>query len=111
MKLATAAAILLIGTAGAFAQGTAPATTPTAPAKTTAPAAKPTAAPKADAAIDTCKSQAGAKKLAGAALKSFMTKCQKDASTACTKSAADNKLAGAAKTSFTKKCLTDHVGT
>jgi hypothetical protein len=44
------------------------------------------------AADATCESQAAEKKLAGAAMTSFM-KCEKD----------DQKLAGAAKTSFTKK--------
>jgi hypothetical protein len=58
----------------------------------------------------TCKAQADQKKLAGAALKSFMTKCEKDASTACSKSAADKKLSGAAKTSHVKKCVSDAVG-
>jgi hypothetical protein len=58
----------------------------------------------------TCKAQAGDKKLAGAALKSFMTKCEKDAKAACNKSAADKKLAGAAKTSHLKKCVGDAVG-
>ena len=58
----------------------------------------------------TCGSQAGDKKLAGAALKSFMTKCERDAKTTCDTSAADKKLAGAAKTSFTKKCVSDAVG-
>ena len=61
----------------------------------------------AQTAALTCKAQATEKKLAGAALKSFMTKCEKDASTACTKSAGEKKLAGAAKTSFTKKCVAD----
>jgi hypothetical protein len=63
-----------------------------------------------DAQTSTCKSQADDKKLAGAALKSFMTKCQKDATTSCTTQAADKKLNGAAKTSFTKKCVSDAVG-
>jgi hypothetical protein len=58
----------------------------------------------------TCKAQATDKKLAGAALNSFMTKCQKDATASCDTAAADKKLAGAAKTSFTKKCVTDAVG-
>jgi hypothetical protein len=58
----------------------------------------------------TCKVQAGDKKLAGAALKSFMTKCEKDAKAACDKSAADKKLAGAAKASHLKKCVGDAVG-
>lgn len=60
--------------------------------------------------VPSCQAQATGKKLAGAALKSFMTKCEKDASAACDKSAGDKKLAGAAKTSFTKKCVTDSVG-
>ena len=58
----------------------------------------------------TCKASAADKKLAGAAHKSFMTKCEKDAQTACDKSAADKKLAGAAKTSHVRKCVTDSVG-
>ena len=58
----------------------------------------------------TCKAQAAEKKLAGAALNSFMKKCQNDASAACNKSASDMKLAGAAKTSHVKKCMTDNVG-
>jgi hypothetical protein len=58
----------------------------------------------------TCKAQATEKKLAGAALNSFMKKCQTDAQKTCDVSAADRKLAGAAKASFTKKCVTDAVG-
>ena len=50
-----------------------------------------------------CTAQSAEKKLAGAAQKSFMTKCEADAKTACEKSAAEKKLAGAAKDSFTKK--------
>jgi hypothetical protein len=57
-----------------------------------------------------CKVEASNKKLAGAALNSFMTKCEKDAQAVCDQSAADKKLAGAAKTSHVKKCLTDAVG-
>jgi hypothetical protein len=58
-------------------------------------------------ADDTCQSKAVSKEgkpLAGAALKSFMTKCSKDA---CEPKAIDKNgkpLAGAAKTSFMKKC-------
>jgi hypothetical protein len=62
-------------------------------------------------AADTCKSQAADKKLAGAAMTSFMKKCQADASKSCNTSAAEKKLSGAAKTSFTKKCVSDAVGT
>jgi hypothetical protein len=58
----------------------------------------------------TCKSDAAGKKLAGAALTSFMKKCESDAKTACAKSSTDMKLAGAAKTSHEKKCLADAVG-
>ena len=57
-----------------------------------------------------CKAQATDKKLAGAALTSFMKKCQSDATAACDTAAADKKLAGAAKASFTKKCVADAVG-
>jgi hypothetical protein len=62
-------------------------------------------------AADACKVQAAEKKLAGAAMTSFMKKCEKDAAAACDASAKEKKLAGAAKTSFTKKCVNDAVGT
>jgi hypothetical protein len=62
------------------------------------------------ALADTCTASADAKKLAGAARTSFLTKCQKDAQTTCDSQAADKKLAGAAKTSFTTKCVKDAVG-
>jgi hypothetical protein len=58
-------------------------------------------------ADDACQTKAvskDGKPLAGAALKSFMTKCAKDA---CEPKAIDKNgkpLAGAAKTSFMKKC-------
>ncbi len=65
----------------------------------------------AAAADDSCKARAGEKKLAGAALNSFMKKCQSDAQTACDTQAAERKLNGAARTSFTKKCTNDAVGT
>jgi hypothetical protein len=58
----------------------------------------------------TCQAEATTKKLAGAALTSFMKKCEADSTAACDATAADKKLAGAAKTSFTKKCVTDSVG-
>jgi hypothetical protein len=57
-----------------------------------------------------CKLQATDKKLAGAALTSFMKKCESDVQKSCNVSASDKKLAGAAKTSFTKKCVSDGVG-
>ncbi|MFY9640361.1 MAG: hypothetical protein WCD20_16040 [Rhodomicrobium sp.] len=59
----------------------------------------------------TCQDQATTKKLAGAALNSFMTKCQKDAAASCQKTSGDKKLAGAAKKSFETKCVNDAVGT
>jgi hypothetical protein len=65
----------------------------------------------AASADESCKAQAADKKLAGAALTSFMTKCEKDATAACDIQAADKKLSGAAKDSFTKKCVKDAVGT
>jgi hypothetical protein len=62
------------------------------------------------AAGPTCKEVATEKKLAGAALKSFMTKCQKDVQASCDTAAQDKKLSGAAKTSFTTKCVKDAAG-
>ncbi len=62
------------------------------------------------ASAATCSDQATDKKLAGAALKSFMGKCERDAKTQCDATAQEKKLTGAAKTSFTKKCVTDAVG-
>jgi hypothetical protein len=62
-------------------------------------------------AFATCKSEAADKKLAGAALKSFMTKCERDATTTCEADSKQKNLAGAAKTSHMKKCVTDAVGT
>jgi hypothetical protein len=67
-----------------------------------------TAAPTAP--TPTCKAQASDKKLAGAALSSFMKKCESDAAAACNTTASGQKLAGAAKASFTKKCVSDRVG-
>lgn len=58
----------------------------------------------------TCKAQATDKKLAGAALTSFMKKCEADAGKACNTDAGEKKLKGAAKTSFVKKCVSDAVG-
>ena len=59
----------------------------------------------------TCKGDAADKKLAGAALTSFMKKCESDAKKKCETESADQKLKGAAATSHTKKCTTDAVGT
>jgi hypothetical protein len=61
-------------------------------------------------AAETCQFRASEKKLAGAALTSFMTKCERDAGTTCDTTAKEKKLSGAAKTSFTKKCVADAVG-
>jgi hypothetical protein len=62
-------------------------------------------------AKQTCNERADEKKLAGAALNSFMTKCASDATALCDKAAADKKLSGAAKNSFTTKCVKDATGT
>ena len=55
-------------------------------------------------ADESCKAQASDKKLAGAALTSFMKKCDSDAASMCNTS-------GAAKDSFTKKCVKNATGT
>ncbi len=62
------------------------------------------------AADDTCDARAKEKKLAGAALTSFMTKCEKDAKAKCDADAKAKNLHGAAETSFTTKCVKDAVG-
>jgi hypothetical protein len=62
------------------------------------------------AADPSCDARAKEKKLAGAALKSFMTKCEKDSSEKCAADAKGKNLHGAAQTSFTKKCVRDAVG-
>ena len=67
-------------------------------------------AANAFAAGPSCKEAAADKKLAGAAMTSFMTKCKKDAVASCDANAAEKKLNGAAKTSFAKKCVADAVG-
>lgn len=58
----------------------------------------------------TCTASATEKKLAGAAKKSFLDKCERDATARCESAAAEKKLKGAAKTSFTGKCVKDAVG-
>ena len=63
------------------------------------------------ALADSCKTTATDKKLAGAALTSFMKKCQTDAQATCGTQAGEKKLAGAAKISFTRKCVKDATGT
>lgn len=67
-------------------------------------------APATFAQTGSCKSTAAEKKLAGAALNSYMKKCETDAQTGCNASATEKKLAGAAKTSFTTKCVRDKTG-
>ena len=62
------------------------------------------------ALAESCKAGAANKKLGGAALTSFMKKCESDAKAACAKSSVEMKLAGAAKTSHMKKCVGDAVG-
>lgn len=58
----------------------------------------------------TCKSQADAKNLHGAAQTSFLTKCEKDAKTKCDSDAKAKGLHGAAETSFKTKCVRDATG-
>jgi len=62
------------------------------------------------AADATCDARAKEKKLGGAALKSFVTKCEKDSTEHSAADAKAKKLHGAADTSFTKKCAKDAVG-
>ncbi|MPZ59249.1 MAG: hypothetical protein GEU91_22760 [Rhizobiales bacterium] len=57
-----------------------------------------------------CKAQASEKKLAGAAMTSFMKKCEGDATKSCEADSAKRKLAGAAKNSHMKKCVTNAIG-
>ena len=64
----------------------------------------------ATSAFATCKKEAGDKKLAGAALTSFMTKCENDAKAKCEADSNTKKLAGAARDSHMKKCVADEVG-
>ena len=61
-------------------------------------------------AEQTCKDRATEKNLAGAAMTSFMKKCESDAAASCDKAAGDKKLSGAAKTNFTTKCVKDASG-
>jgi hypothetical protein len=57
-----------------------------------------------------CRTAAAEKHLAGAALASFMKKCERDAQSACSLYASDQKLAGAARSRFTAKCVREKVG-
>lgn len=57
------------------------------------------------AADSACMTAAKEKKLAGAAQKSFVKKCETDAKAKCESAADEKKLAGAAKKSNVKKCV------
>lgn len=59
----------------------------------------------AHAADSACMTAAKDKKLAGAAQKSFVKKCESDAKAKCEVAATEKKLAGAAKNSNVKKCV------
>jgi hypothetical protein len=63
-----------------------------------------------NALADTCKGQADAKHLHGAAQTSFLTKCQKDATAKCESDSNAKGLHGAAATSFKTKCVKDATG-
>jgi hypothetical protein len=62
------------------------------------------------AAAASCDATAKEKKLAGAALTSFMKKCEKDATAKCDTDAKAKNLHGAALKSFTTKCVKDAKG-
>lgn len=64
----------------------------------------------ANAHAASCKADASGKKLAGAALTSFMTKCENDAKAKCEADSDAKKLSGAARNSHMKKCVGDAVG-
>ncbi len=57
-----------------------------------------------------CTARAAEKKLAGAALTSFMKKCEEDAAAACDADSKSKKLSGAALDSHMEKCIADAVG-
>ena len=57
-----------------------------------------------------CTDRATEKKLAGAALTSFMKKCEDDAAASCDADSKAKKLSGAALDSHMKKCIADAVG-
>jgi len=64
----------------------------------------------ANALAASCKNEASDKHLAGAALASFMGKCERDVRASCGLSADERKLSGAARSSFTRKCVNDAIG-
>lgn len=103
MKKVFAAILILGGTAM-----TSPGVTSGAWAQTAEPS--PAAAPPVAPANPDCAAKASEKKLAGAALNSFMKKCARDAATAsCDVAAEEKKLKGAAKKSFTRKCVKEAI--
>jgi hypothetical protein len=57
-----------------------------------------------------CTARAAEKKLAGAALTSFMKKCEEDAAATCDADSKSKNLSGAALDSHMKKCIADAVG-
>jgi hypothetical protein len=61
------------------------------------------------AADSACMTAAKEKKLAGAARKSFVQKCEADAKAKCELNANEKKLAGAAKCSNVKRCVQETV--
>jgi hypothetical protein len=66
--------------------------------------------PAKAAQTETCKAQADDKKLSGAALKSFMNNCKRDAKATCDETADEKSLSGTARARFAKKCIIDAVG-
>ena len=94
----------------AKAEAAKPAVAAVAPSVANSVATTADAKQDAKAADASCSATATEKKLAGAAKKSFLNKCKKDAATSCDKAAAEKSLAGAAKKSFAKKCLKEAVG-
>ena len=63
-----------------------------------------------NALADTCKGQADAEHLHGAAQTSFLSKCEKDAKAKCDSDSNAKGLHGAAATSFKTKCVKDATG-
>jgi len=61
-------------------------------------------------AAGSCKGQADAKNLHGAAQTSFLSKCEKDARSKCSSDAKAKGLHGAAESSFTAKCVKEATG-
>lgn len=105
-RLFATALVLMASTLASLTVATAVRAQNAEPAPVAAPVATPAVAP----ANPDCAAQASDKKLAGAALNSFMKKCARDAATtSCDVAAEEKKLKGAAKKSFTKKCIKDAI--